>query len=93
MAFSDQTLKCRDCGADFVWTVGEQEFYQQKGFTNAPVRCPACRVAKRSQMQGSRAMTKITCSQCGKEDEVPFVPRGDRPVLCRECFGKSKGIS
>lgn len=92
MAFQDQTLKCRDCGADFVWTAGEQEFYQQKGFANAPVRCPACRQTKRAQMQGNRTMTQITCSQCGKTDEVPFVPRGDRPVLCRECFAKSKGI-
>ena len=90
MAFSDQSLKCRDCGADFVWTAGEQEFYAQKGFANAPVRCPACRQNKKSQMMGTRQMTKIVCSKCGKEDEVPFVPRGDRPVLCRECFSASK---
>ncbi|PIU03325.1 zinc-binding protein [Candidatus Shapirobacteria bacterium CG08_land_8_20_14_0_20_39_18] len=90
MAFADQNLKCRDCGADFVWTASEQEFYQQKGFTNAPVRCPACRQAKKQERMTDRKMYPITCAQCGKTDEVPFEPRGDRPVLCKDCFKKSK---
>ena len=38
-------------------------------------------------MGGQREMYKITCSQCGKEGEVPFMPRGDRPVYCRDCYG------
>ena len=29
---------------------------------------------------GPREMTKIKCSECGKEDEVPFKPRNDTPV-------------
>lgn len=37
-----------------------------------------------------REMHKATCSDCGKECEVPFKPRGDRPVYCRECFFKRK---
>ena len=37
-------------------------------------------------MGGPREMYKITCSQCGNEGEVPFLPRGDRPVYCRDCF-------
>ena len=45
----DKKLKCKDCGAEFVWTVGEQEFYQQKGFTNEPTRCPECRNARKQQ--------------------------------------------
>lgn len=36
----DKTLVCKDCGAEFVFTVGEQEFYKEKGFENEPVRCP-----------------------------------------------------
>lgn len=91
MPFQDQTLKCQDCGKDFVWTASEQEFYQQKGFTNAPLRCPDCRQARKQQRMGDRKMFTITCAQCGKEDQVPFEPKGDRPVLCRECFRKSKG--
>ena len=38
-----------------------------------------------------REMTKVTCSNCGKETEVPFKPTGDRPVYCRECFAKMGG--
>lgn len=38
-----------------------------------------------------REMTKVTCSNCGKETEVPFKPTGDRPVYCRECFEKMGG--
>lgn len=96
MAFQDQTLQCRDCGKDFVWTASEQEFYQQKGFQNAPVRCPDCRSAKKARMGdtrgggGQRQSFEITCSQCGNKDTVPFQPRGDRPVLCRDCFRKGK---
>ena len=39
-----------------------------------------------------REMTKIKCSECGKEAEVPFKPREGSPVYCRECFMKKKGI-
>lgn len=91
MAFTDQTLKCRDCGADFVWTAQEQEFYQSKGFENPPTRCLTCRQAKKQQRVGERQMYTIKCASCGKEDQVPFEPRGDRPVYCRECFAKQRG--
>jgi hypothetical protein len=30
----DETLQCRDCGGDFIFTVGEQEFFKSKGFEN-----------------------------------------------------------
>lgn len=97
MAFQDQTLTCRDCGNPFTWTASEQEFYQQKGFQNAPVRCPADRAAKKARMEGgrggdrgSRQMYEITCSNCGRKDSVPFQPRGDRPVLCGDCFRRQR---
>ena len=45
----DKTIKCKDCGKEFVFSVGEQEFYKEKGFTNDPVRCPECRRAKKEQ--------------------------------------------
>jgi len=86
MAYTDQTLKCKDCGADFVWTASEQEFYAQKGFENAPQRCPDCRSKRKAEMRGNRTMHKTTCAQCGKECEVPFEPKGDKPVYCNECF-------
>ncbi|MBD7913610.1 zinc-ribbon domain-containing protein [Clostridium sp. Sa3CUN1] len=46
---SDKTLSCRDCGSEFIFSVGEQEFYQEKGFTNEPTRCISCRRAKKEQ--------------------------------------------
>ncbi len=45
----DKTLTCKDCGATFTFTVGEQQFYAEKGFTNEPARCPECRKAKKAQ--------------------------------------------
>ena len=92
MAFQDQTLTCRDCGKQFTWTASEQEFYQEKGFQNAPVRCPEDRAAKKARMdgRGPREQHEITCSNCGNKDTVPFKPRGDRPVLCGDCFKKQK---
>ena len=44
---ADKTIKCKDCGIDFVFTEGEQAFYAEKGFTNEPVRCPECRKARK----------------------------------------------
>ena len=84
--FTDKTLKCRDCGADFVWTASEQEFYQQKGFDNPPARCPSCRQLKKQRMNSDRQMYDVTCAKCGKATQVPFEPKGDRPVYCSECF-------
>lgn len=50
----DKTLKCKECGKDFVWTVGEQQFYQEKGFENEPTRCPECRRANKAARQNRR---------------------------------------
>lgn len=45
----DKTIVCKDCGKEFVFTVGEQEFFKEKGFENDPVRCPECRKARKAQ--------------------------------------------
>ncbi len=92
--YVDEMLNCVDCGRQFVFTAGEQRFYEQKGFQNKPNRCPDCRAARkasRSQGQGPgagrvREMFTATCTQCGGVAEVPFNPRGDKPVYCRDCF-------
>ncbi|HHV61494.1 MAG TPA: zinc-binding protein [Firmicutes bacterium] len=89
MEFKDKVLTCRDCGAEFVFTAGEQQFYAEKGFENEPVRCKECRIAKkraRNESGGPRELYTIICSACGKEAQVPFKPRNDRPVYCKECF-------
>lgn len=89
MALQDRTLTCRDCGSEFIFTVGEQEFYAQKGFEHEPARCPNCRQARkrdRSASSGERTMYDAICSQCGVATQVPFSPRPDKPVYCQDCY-------
>ena len=99
MSFEDKSLVCSDCGATFTFSVEEQEFFQSKGYTNEPKRCPSCRQARKSDRYGSggggggygssrRQMFPAVCAECGKETEVPFEPRGDRPVYCSDCYRK-----
>jgi len=45
----DKTLRCKECGEHFTFTVGEQEFYAQKGFQNEPTRCAPCRRARKRE--------------------------------------------
>ena len=96
MVFEPKSLECSDCGTTFTFSVEEQEFFQTKGYTNEPKRCPACREAKRAERYGNssyrsqRQMFPAVCAQCGKDTEVPFQPRDGRPVYCNECFSKTK---
>ena len=102
MAMADQTLYCRDCNAEFTFTVGEQEVYASRGLTNSPSRCPSCRAARKQSGGGyssggrgggggysdraPRQMYTAICASCGNEAQVPFQPREDRPVYCSDCF-------
>jgi CxxC-x17-CxxC domain-containing protein len=52
LSYVDRTLTCRDCGQSFVFTVGEQEFFASRGFTNEPSRCPECRAARKAGREG-----------------------------------------
>ena len=95
MSFQDKSLRCADCGATFTFSVEEQEFFQSKGYTNEPKRCPSCRQARKSERYGSsssygprRQMFPAKCAECGKDTEVPFEPRGDKPVYCSDCYRK-----
>ena len=95
--FEDKTLVCKDCGNEFVFTSGEQEFYSVKGFQNEPTRCKECRDAKKSQfnrgssMRQERELFDAVCAECGKDTKVPFKPRMEKPVYCKECFESSRG--
>lgn len=96
MVFQDKTLKCKDCGADFTFTVGEQEFYAEKGFENEPARCRDCRDSRKRSRDGGegqsaqREMHDAVCAECGTETKVPFKPRNDRPIYCRDCFSAKR---
>ncbi len=93
MAYTDRTLTCQDCGQSFTFSADDQEFFASKGYTE-PKRCPSCREARKAERgerggYGSpRQMFPAVCAECGKDTEVPFQPRGDRPVYCRDCFAK-----
>jgi CxxC-x17-CxxC domain-containing protein len=103
MVFTDKSLQCVDCGADFVWTAGEQAFYADKQFTHEPRRCRACK-SKRAAARpadppsaapppvGPRESVEVqaTCSSCGRATTVPFRPSQGRPVYCRGCFQQRK---
>ena len=52
MAFEDKTLVCKECGKEFTFTAGEQEFYAEKGFENEPARCRDCRDKRRRTRDG-----------------------------------------
>jgi CxxC-x17-CxxC domain-containing protein len=90
--YRDRILICRDCSNDFTFTVGEQEFYANKGLTNTPSRCPSCRALRRGgqSSSGPRAprgeQYDAICATCGRPTSVPFIPREDRPVYCSDCF-------
>jgi CxxC-x17-CxxC domain-containing protein len=103
MAFKDKMLECSDCGNEFTFSAVEQELFESRGYTNEPKRCPECRQARNKQRHvnngngysGSRygssfqrQMFPAICADCGKETEVPFQPRQDRPVYCSDCFRK-----
>ncbi len=97
----DQSIKCVDCGEQFLFTAGEQAFYAAKGLTNAPTRCKACREARKQQRAetphaprgrggpaggGPREMHTVVCADCGAETQVPFLPVASRPVYCKNCY-------
>ncbi|MEX1052185.1 MAG: zinc-ribbon domain-containing protein [Patescibacteria group bacterium] len=83
--FEDKVLKCKECGKDFTWAAGEQEFFAQKGFKNRPTRCKDCRKNNRQKVEAE--YFKITCSSCGQVGEALFKPSNpDAEIFCRSCF-------
>ncbi|OAT86711.1 zinc-ribbon domain containing protein [Desulfotomaculum copahuensis] len=96
MVYEDKLLTCRDCGAEFVFTAGEQAFYAEKGLTNQPGRCRECRRRRKEQQgdtNGERQMYDAVCSTCGAPTRVPFKPTGRKPVYCRECMSINRRMS
>ena len=87
MEFTDRILKCIDCGSEFVFTAGEQVFFNDKQFKNDPKRCKQCKAKRVRGNQKVRPETRTTCSECGAETTQ------GRPVLCRTCFQKNGNLA
>ena len=83
--YEDKVLVCKDCGNEFTFTAGEQEFYAEKGFQNEPTRCRECRVARKANRPKGESFEAV-CADCGKPALVKFIPKDDRPIYCNECF-------
>ena len=91
---SDRSLTCRDCGQEFVFTLGEQEFYQQRGFSE-PQRCPNCRQARKTQRSGggngggggyaSGGSGGYSSGGFGSDSGYGSSPRQLYPATCSEC--------
>ncbi|MGC9224043.1 MAG: zinc-ribbon domain containing protein [Terracidiphilus sp.] len=92
----DMQITCSDCGQEFTFTAADQAFFQERGYST-PKRCRNCRQARKNDQGGSGYRsapsqgTPVICSGCGQPTTVPFEPRGDRPVFCRDCYVARKG--
>jgi CxxC-x17-CxxC domain-containing protein len=91
-----QQLICSDCRQSFTFSAEDQDFFRERGYST-PMRCKGCRQAKRNEQSGGGIYqrsaslgTSVICSGCGQQATVPFEPRGDRPVYCRDCFQARK---
>jgi CxxC-x17-CxxC domain-containing protein len=94
--FEDKIIRCIDCGSDFVWTIGEQTFFRDKGLQNPPKRCKECKHAKNERLAAivaaqtsgvkQRIEVAVNCAKCASYTTVPFYPSQGRPVYCRSCF-------
>lgn len=100
---NDIKLQCKDCGKEFVFSAGEQEFYKSHNL-RPPIRCQDCRKRKKAGLQKpaanefsqkqnlktGTAQYEIVCSSCNKTTKVPFKPRNPVGILCAECFDKKQ---
>ncbi|MFN0279834.1 MAG: zinc-ribbon domain containing protein [Pyrinomonadaceae bacterium] len=94
--FTSKSINCMDCRQIFIWTAGEQRFYQDKHLSNPPKRCKECKTAKnrrlaavaRGRVTGKRQRIDVhaECAKCEAVTTVPFYPSQGRPVYCRACF-------
>lgn len=94
--FSEKHILCIDCNKTFVWSVGEQVFFRDKGLQNPPKRCKDCKQAKNERLAAvtaaqnsgvkQRVEVAVKCARCGSGTTVPFYPSQGRPVYCRTCY-------
>lgn len=104
---TDQTISCRDCKTEFVFTAGERDQFASQGRHHAPSRCATCREARQRVradrpnngtsfgVNGRRDPIRfpIVCVECGKNSHVPFQPRDLTRVYCSDCHAAQRGAA
>jgi CxxC-x17-CxxC domain-containing protein len=94
--FEEKNILCIDCNKTFIWSIGEQTFFRDKGLKNPPKRCKECKQAKNERLASiamaqaagikQRIEVAVYCARCSAHTTVPFYPSQGRPVYCRSCF-------
>ena len=92
----DRSIKCVDCGENFIWTSGEQAFFHDKGLKNEPKRCKPCKQAKNERLAAitaaqtsgvrQRIEVSVQCAQCGQQTTVPVLSLSRPPSLLSLVF-------
>ena len=80
----DKVLKCRDCGEEFVFTLGEQTFYKERGFQHEPTRCRRCREEKKRHSAGATGAPSGN-SMIAASAAAPVGPRTFHDAVCSSC--------
>ncbi len=74
--FEDANIVCIDCGSDFIWAVGEQIFFRDKGLQNPPKRCRECKQAKTERLNAV-----FVAQKSGVKQKIEVA------VHCAKCSG------
>jgi CxxC-x17-CxxC domain-containing protein len=92
MDFQDRPIECIDCKNEFIFTAGEQEFYERKGFKEVPKRCKPCREARKAKRMdrdvgggGNGAAREERVSRPGGGDDRGRPPREMFDAVCAAC--------
>jgi CxxC-x17-CxxC domain-containing protein len=83
-SYQDRVLACKDCGTEFVFTAGEQEFYASRGLMHPPGRCPSCRAARKARL-GSDLPNTSSFSTGDGGFRRERTQREMHPAVCSNC--------
>lgn len=82
---------CHGCSQVTDLPVARRNFLLDKGFAGVPLYCDSCFAARLKQIwEVPGEKRQATCSDCGRETRLHFVPSLDKPVYCPECFAKTQ---
>ncbi len=86
MEYEDKRLTCVECGQQFVFTAGEQEFYALKGFQAEPKRCRPCREARKLRSSGDGDAGRADSGRHDARGAPAAGGRGGRPARSEGMF-------